>query len=155
VFSAALPAILAVTASESISLLGSKEGEEQLSLLEENAHTFRTILDKSEHIETTSDYNSPIIHYRLTEPTISANNLKTLQDQERALQEIVDEVSQRRHPNPPSPFQRLILGERPWRVDCTVTSDCCAGSVCVTTRFTDMCIVRSHKERYRESGDGD
>lgn len=39
-----------------------------------------------------SDYNSPIAHYRLNEWTISNLGLKTLQDQERVLQEIVDEV---------------------------------------------------------------
>jgi serine palmitoyltransferase len=92
VFSAAMPAILAVTASESISLLSNKEGEEQLELLMENANTLRSILDKSEFVETTSDYNSPIIHYRLNESALSLNNLSTLQDQERLLQEIVDEV---------------------------------------------------------------
>lgn len=91
-YSAALPAILAVTASESISLLSTREGEDQLSLLVENASTLRSILDKSEYIETTSDYNSPISHYTLNEWTISEHGLKTLADQERVLQEIVDEV---------------------------------------------------------------
>jgi len=93
VFSAALPAILAVTASESIALLSTREGEDQLSLLVENASALRSVLDKSEYIETTSDYNSPKAHYRLNEWTISSQGLKTLQDQERLLQEIVDEVS--------------------------------------------------------------
>jgi serine palmitoyltransferase len=92
VYSAALPAILAVTASESISLLSTKEGEDQLSILQENGHTLRSILDKSDFVETTSDYNSPVTHYRLTKTTITNCGLATLQDQERALQEIVDDV---------------------------------------------------------------
>ena len=58
----------------------------------ENASALRSVLDKSEYIETTSDYNSPIAHYRLNEWTISSQGLKTLQDQERVLQEVVDEV---------------------------------------------------------------
>lgn len=91
-FSAALPAILAVTASESISLLSSKEGEEQLTLLIENANTLRSIVDKSEFVETTSDYNSPITHYRLNEMAISMCGSRTFPDQEQILQEIVDEV---------------------------------------------------------------
>jgi 7-keto-8-aminopelargonate synthetase-like enzyme len=92
VFSAAMPAILAVTASESISLLAAKEGEDQISLLMENTNMLRSVLDKSEYLETTSDFNSPIIHYRLNEWTLENNGLKTLQDQERVLQEIVDDV---------------------------------------------------------------
>jgi len=92
VFSAALPAILAVTASESIGILTTKEGEEQISLLLENAATLRSILDKSEYIETTSDYHSPIIHYRLHEATISNFGLGNFAEQDRVLQEIVDEV---------------------------------------------------------------
>ena len=87
-----MPAILAVTASESIALLSTKEGEEQLEYLVDNGNTLRSILDKSEFVETTSDFNSPITHYRLNESAISLNNLRTIQDQERLLQEIVDEV---------------------------------------------------------------
>ena len=92
-YSAALSAILAVVALESISLLSTKEGEGQLAVLQENGHLLRSIVDKSEYVQTTSDYNSPIAHYRLNEWTISSQGLKTLQDQERVLQEIVDEVS--------------------------------------------------------------
>ena len=91
-YSAALPAILAVTASESIALLQTKDGEEQLGILADNAATLRSILDKSEFVDTTSHHSSPITHYRLNEMTISINGLTALQDQERVLQEIVDEV---------------------------------------------------------------
>ncbi len=87
-----MPAILAVTASESISLLASKEGEDQISLLMENTNMLRSVLDKSEYLETTSDFNSPVIHYRLNEWTLENTGLKTLQDQERILQEVVDDV---------------------------------------------------------------
>jgi len=92
VFSAALPAILAVTASEAIGILTTKEGEDQISLLSENAAAMRSILDKSEYVETTTDFHSPIIHYRLNEETISNFGLDEFAEQERVLQEIVDEV---------------------------------------------------------------
>jgi 7-keto-8-aminopelargonate synthetase-like enzyme len=126
VFSAAPPAILSVTASESIALLSAREGEDQLSLLVENASTLRSILNKSEYIETISDYNSPIAHYTLNESTISNQGLKTLQDQERLLQDIVNEVFL-------DPVLWLMVGERPWSLDCAISSDCCARSVCFTT----------------------
>jgi hypothetical protein len=105
-----------------------------------------------------SDYNSPIAHYRLNEWTISNLGLKTLQDQERVLQEIVDEV--RFYPyfpflflpicyvcctgyafrtstilfHPLLSFYSVVYvtyayaGQRPWSVDCAVSSDCCTGS---------------------------
>jgi len=92
VYSAALPAILAVTASESLSILETKEGEDLLSHLTANASTLHSILDKSEYLESTSDYNSPILHYRLNEEAVSQFGLSSLQDQERILQDIVDEV---------------------------------------------------------------
>lgn len=91
-YSAALPAILAVVALESISLLSTKEGEGQLAVLQENGHLLRSIVDKSEYVQTTSDYNSPITRYRLTEAVISNFGLNKLQDQERVLQEVVDDV---------------------------------------------------------------
>lgn len=87
-----MPAILAVTASESISLLASKEGEDQISILMDNTNMLRSVLDKSEYLETISDFNSPVTHYRLNEWTIENYRLKSMQDQERVLQEIVDEV---------------------------------------------------------------
>lgn len=102
VYSAALPAILAVTASESLSILETREGEDLLSQLVANANTLHSILDKSEYLESISDYNSPIMHYRLNKEAISQFGLSTPQDQERILQDIVDEVL------PPFLLERLI-----------------------------------------------
>lgn len=99
VYSASLPAILTVTASESISLLQTKEGEDQLDLLQENTHLLRSILDKSEYVETTSDMSSPVVHYRLTRNALSMSNLSNIEEQERFLQEIVDEVASPPPPN--------------------------------------------------------
>ena len=73
-------------------MLQTKEGQEHLAILADNAATLRSVLDKSEFIETTSAYASPITHYRLNEMAISTNALTTFRDQERVLQEIVDEV---------------------------------------------------------------
>lgn len=106
-FSAALPAILAVTASESIVLLQTKEGQEHLAILADNAATLRSVLDKSEFIETTSSHASPITHYRLNEMAVSTNALTTFRDQERILQEIVDEVF---YPNDMTDNRQMTMG---------------------------------------------
>jgi hypothetical protein len=58
----------------------------------ENCTALRQILDKSEFLETTSNMHSPIIHYRLNPPAISLFSL-SFSEQERLLQEIIDEVT--------------------------------------------------------------
>ena len=59
----------------------------------ENTSALRCILDKSEYLETISDYHSPIIHYRLNKTTVHNFGLSSFLEQERVLQEIIDEVS--------------------------------------------------------------
>lgn len=64
VFSAALPALLAVAASESISILTSTPSA--LAALHENTRLMRSTLEKcAEHIDITSHPASPVIHFTL------------------------------------------------------------------------------------------
>ncbi|KAG8710392.1 serine palmitoyltransferase component [Ceratobasidium sp. 395] len=71
VFSAALPALLAVAASESISILTSTPSA--LSALHENSRTMRAALEKClDLIEITSHPASPVIHFTLKSQTSSS-----------------------------------------------------------------------------------
>jgi len=112
-------------------------------MLQENGHLLRSIVDKSEYVQTTSDYNSPITHYRLTEASISNFGLNNLQDQERALQEVVDDVC--------TLITRLISGQWTWRDDCSVSSDCCSGGLCLAARSADMRIIWAYEKGDWES----
>jgi serine palmitoyltransferase len=67
VFSAALPAILAVSASEGINIL--RNTPSILSTLQENIHAIRTILERVDCITIPSHPASPIIHIHLRTPT--------------------------------------------------------------------------------------
>jgi hypothetical protein len=58
----------------------------------ENTSALRCILDKSEYLDSISDYHSPKTHYRLNETTVTNFGLSSFLEQERVLQEIVDEV---------------------------------------------------------------
>ncbi|CAE6337389.1 unnamed protein product [Rhizoctonia solani] len=68
VFSAALPAMLAVAASEAISILTSTPSA--LAALHDNARLLRSTLEKcSEYIDITSHPASPVIHFTLRTPS--------------------------------------------------------------------------------------
>ncbi|GAO49115.1 PLP-dependent transferase [Saitoella complicata NRRL Y-17804] len=115
VFSAALPAMLAVTASEAIALLSAPTAVDGFSQLRENTRAFRVGIEKSDILWTPSDPESPIIHLRI-KPQLCEKYGLTQHDQDRVLQEIVDEALQKdvlltrarhihhqeAHPNQPS-----------------------------------------------------
>ena len=90
-FSAALPALLATTASETVTLL-----QEQPAIIEglrENIRTMRAQLDpRSEWARCTSDVEAPVMLLVLKSEHVQARNLSIL-DQEMLLQDCVDEVS--------------------------------------------------------------
>lgn len=90
VFSASLPPLLAVAASEGLNYLAglnSPNGQLPLATLPENIKTFRTILDKLDNIiYIPSSSISPLIHIYIRK----IDGL-TFYDQERLLQEIADE----------------------------------------------------------------
>ncbi|KAK9766891.1 serine palmitoyltransferase component [Basidiobolus ranarum] len=89
-FSASLPAILAVSAREGLSVL--QKEKEVLSSLRNNISTFRSIVEKIPTISLgeTSEI-SPILHMRIHDEVVEKLNL-TVQDQEKKLQETVYEV---------------------------------------------------------------
>lgn len=89
-FSAALPAMLAVTASESLNLLQSNP--EILQQCRENIRLMRAQLDpRSDWIMCTSAPENPIMILVLKPEVVKARRL-SIEDQERLLQECVDEV---------------------------------------------------------------
>ena len=106
VFSAAVPALLAVSASEGINIL--RNTPSILSTLQENVRAIRALLDRVDAINIPSHAASPIIHIHLRSPApSSAANLKApnpttpapreppsfdIAGEEGVLQDIVDEV---------------------------------------------------------------
>lgn len=89
-FSAALPALLATTASETVALL-----QEQPSIIQglrENIVTMRAQLDpRSDWVRCTSAPEAPVMLLVLKDEHVQARNLSIL-DQELLLQDCVDEV---------------------------------------------------------------
>jgi serine palmitoyltransferase len=107
VFSAAVPALLAVSASEGINIL--RNTPSILSTLQENVRAIRAVLDRIDLLTIPSHAASPIIHIHLRTATPSlsvaapkAPNPATaasrdapsfdIAGEERVLQDIVDEV---------------------------------------------------------------
>ena len=71
VFSAAVPALLAVSASEGINIL--RNTPSILSTLQENVRAIRAILDRVEAITISLHAASPIIHIHLRSAMLSAS----------------------------------------------------------------------------------
>jgi serine palmitoyltransferase len=93
-YSAALPALLATTASETIAML--QEQPEILTALRENIKAMRAQLDpRSDWVKCTSSVDNPIMLLVLKPEVVASKNLST-EDQNRLLQDVVDEVSRTR-----------------------------------------------------------
>jgi serine palmitoyltransferase len=106
IFSAAVPALLAVSASEGINIL--RNTPSILSTLQENVRAIRAVLDRVEALTIPSHTASPIIHIQLRSAMPSAlGSAKSpnpatpaardalsfdIVGEERLLQDIVDEV---------------------------------------------------------------
>lgn len=89
-FSAALPAMLATTASEVLYML--ETNNEMLTQLKENVRTMWAQLDpRSDWVHCTSSVDNPIMLLVLKPEVISGKRLTTV-DQEQLLQDAVDEV---------------------------------------------------------------
>lgn len=89
-FSAALPALLATTASETVTLL--QEQPEIIQSLRENIRTMRAQLDpRSDWVRCTSSAEAPVMLLVLKSEHVQARNYSVL-EQEMLLQECVDEV---------------------------------------------------------------
>lgn len=91
-FSAALPAMLATTASEVLAMLESNP--EMLTQVRENTKTMWAQLDpRSEWVHCTSAVENPIMILVLKPEVVASRKLNN-SEQEQLLQEMVDEVSQ-------------------------------------------------------------
>jgi 7-keto-8-aminopelargonate synthetase-like enzyme len=89
-FSAALPAMLATTASETLNML--QTNPEILASCRENIKAMRAQLDpRSDWVICTSAPENPIMLFVLKPDVINSRRL-TIEEQERVLQECVDEV---------------------------------------------------------------
>ncbi|KAF9148339.1 serine palmitoyltransferase component [Mortierella sp. AD011] len=94
VFSASIPAMLAVCASEAINILESGKGAPLLNNLNENIAAFRKVIASTpQTIEVNSDVSSPILHLRLPQKALEAAGVTTRDDEKYLLQSIVDEVA--------------------------------------------------------------
>lgn len=90
-FSAALPAMLAVTASETLNMLQSSP--EILASSRENIRAVRAQLDpRSDWVMCTSAPENPILML-VIKPNVVQSRRLSFEDQDRVLQECVDEVS--------------------------------------------------------------
>jgi serine palmitoyltransferase len=95
-YSAALPAMLAVAASETVNLLQSNP--DILTQCRENIKTMRAQLDpRSDWVTCTSATENPIMLLALKPEVVKARNL-SVDDQERILMDCVDEVSSSSRP---------------------------------------------------------
>ena len=91
-FSAALPAMLATTASEVLSML--QTSPDMLSTVRENIKAMWAQLDpRSDWVHCTSSGENPIMILVLR-PELIAGKKLGMADQEQLLQEVVDEVGQ-------------------------------------------------------------
>lgn len=90
-FSAALPAMLAVTASETINIL--QNNPDLLNTVRENVRAMRAQLDpRSDWVMCTSAPENPIL-LLVIKPNIVQSRRLSFEDQDRVLQECVDEVN--------------------------------------------------------------
>lgn len=89
-YSAALPALLSTTASETIALL--QEQPEILTSLRERIEAMRAQLDpRSDWVRCSSSVDNPLMLLVLKDEVVAAKNL-TIEDQNQILREVVDEV---------------------------------------------------------------
>lgn len=92
-FSAALPAMLATTASEVLAMLaGGREGQELLSAVRENVRAMWAQLDpRSEWVRCTSSVENPVMLLVLKDEVVISRKW-SYRDQELVLQDVVDEA---------------------------------------------------------------
>jgi serine palmitoyltransferase len=89
-YSAALPALLSTTASETISLL--QEQPEILTGLRDNIKAMRAQLDpRSDWVHVSSSVDNPIMLLVLKAEVVASKNL-SIEDQNQILRDVVDEV---------------------------------------------------------------
>ncbi|KAG5520077.1 hypothetical protein PMAC_001153 [Pneumocystis sp. 'macacae'] len=90
VFSAALPASLAVIASQAILMLQQPSSTDYFTALRKNSNIFRSIIEMNEFIDISSHKDSPIIIFRIKNEFLE-KYAWSFEETEGVLQEIVDE----------------------------------------------------------------
>ncbi len=110
-FSAALPAMLATTASEVLNML--QTNPEMLGPVRENVRTMWAQLDpRSEWVRCTSSMENPVMILVFKPEYVSQRKLG-VHEQEQLLQDVVDEVGL------PSPLlPRFLCPEKSLRINC-------------------------------------
>ena len=91
VFSAALPGMLATTASDTIGLL-QIQGPELLTQIRELARVFRQQVEKSEVLEIMSAHENPLFLIRLKKDVVEDRGIGKGLGEERLLQDVVEEL---------------------------------------------------------------
>ena len=109
-YSAALPAMLATTASETVRML--QEQPDLLAALRENTRVMWTQLDpRSDWVRCSSAPENPILLLVLKEEVVTSRKL-SVEDQEWLMQDVVDEVSHL--VRGPYPCARQYAGSGPY-----------------------------------------
>ena len=102
-YSAALPALLSTTASETISLL--QEQPELLTALRENVKAMRAMLDpRSDWVRVSSAVDNPLMLLVLKDEVVEAKKL-SIDDQNQVFRDVVDEVC---HVHMSTPISQLF-----------------------------------------------
>lgn len=91
VFSAALPGMLATTASETLGLL-QVQGPELLTQIRELAKAFRQQVEKSDILEISSVVENPISLIRLRKEVVEDRGIEQGEGEDKLLQDIVEEL---------------------------------------------------------------
>lgn len=114
-YSAALPAMLATTASETLNML--QTSPELLVQCRENIKAMRAQLDpRSDWVHCTSSPDNPVMLLVLKPDVVKSRRLTTA-EQERVMQECVDEVSSPSFSLTNSEFSNIATDTCEWRSD--------------------------------------
>lgn len=159
-FSAALPAMLATTASEALSMI--QTNADIIAQVRENIKTMWAQLDpRSDWVRCTSSVENPILILVLKPEVVATKKLRKT-DQELLLQEVVDEVSVFRHESAWCMIRRADLCIRRWPM-VSLSLDCTAchakatrhqrrldGSCSPRSRFALLPALRGKRQREQE-----
>lgn len=159
-FSAALPAMLATTASEALSMI--QTNPDIIAQVRENIKTMLAQLDpRSDWVRCTSSIENPIVLLVLKPEVVATKKLRKA-DQELLLQEVVDEVSILRHGSAWRMIRRADLYKRRWLME-SLSLDFTAchakstrhqrildGSCSPRSKFALLLVLRGKRQRGQE-----
>lgn len=159
-FSAALPAMLATTASEALSMI--QTNPDIIAQVRENIKTMWVQLDpRSDWVRCTSSIENPIMVLVLKPEVVATKKLRKT-DQELLLQEVVDEVSFLRHESAWRMIRRADIYKRPWQME-SLSLDFTAchaestrhqrildGSCSPRSKFALLLVLRGKRQRGQE-----